>query len=412
MSTLTTPEPAAPKQAPTPLPQPAESPFKRWVGGLSNATDLGMLPVIVALILIWIVFEIANTNFITPRNMSNLAGQIVVTGTLAIAEIFVILLGMIDLSIGWNSVVAASIFSMLTVFLHLPVWVSLLAGIAVATAVGFLQGLLVSRVGVPSFIVTLGGAMIGEGITLAMLTPHGGSVPLSDNFTTAIGTLNLAPLWSWILSIVLFGAYAAVSLRQIAGRKAGGGQGGFGAIMRLAGVGVILFGTVAMLNAYRGVPFLLVIFLAALFVTAFVTKSTQFGRHLYAVGGNAEAARRSGINVRGIQLAAFVIAGFLVGIAGYLNAARLGVASSAVGNGDLMLNAVAAAVIGGTSLFGGRGSVYGALFGALVIESVSNGMNLLGAASSVQFIVEGAILLAAITIDTVLRMKRMRTGRA
>jgi len=182
--------------------------------------------------------------------------------------------------------------------------------------------------------------------------------------------------------------------------------------MRLIGIGVLLFGTVAMLNAYRGVPFLLVIFLAALFVTAFVTKSTQFGRHLYAVGGNAEAARRSGINVRGIQLAAFVIAGFLVGIAGYLNAARLGVASSAVGNGDLMLNAVAAAVIGGTSLFGGRGSVYGALFGALVIESVSNGMNLLGAASSIRFVVEGAILLAAITIDTILRMRRMRTGRA
>ena len=160
------------------------------------------------------------------------------------------------------------------------------------------------------------------------------------------------------------------------------------------------------------IPVLAVIAMVVILISWWVLRSTVLCVWIYAVGGNAEAARRAGINVRGIQLAAFVIAGFLVGIAGYLNAARLGVASAAVGNGDLMLNAVAAAVIGGTSLFGGRGSVYGALFGALVIESVSNGMNLLGAASSVQFIVEGAILLAAITIDTVLRMRRMRSGRA
>ncbi|MCF3945249.1 sugar ABC transporter permease [Acidiphilium iwatense] len=391
---------------------PVQSPFKRWLSGVANASDLGMLPVIAALIVIWIVFEVLNANFLTPRNLSNLAAQIVVTGTLALAEIYIILLGMIDLSIGWNSVLAASIFSLSTVFFHLPVVAGLVLGIVFATVVGFLQGMLVSRVGVPSFVVTLGGAMVAEGITLGILTPHGGSVPLSDSLTTAIGTLNLAPLWSWVLSIVLFGAYAAVTLNQIRQRTAGGHEGGYAAVMRLIGVGVLLFGAVFMLNAYRGVPFLLLIFLIALFASAFVTKSTQFGRHLYAVGGNAEAARRAGISVRGIQLAAFIIAGFLVGLAGYLDAARLGVASASVGNGDIMLNAVAAAVIGGTSLFGGRGSVYGALFGALVIESVSNGMNLLGAASSVRFIVEGGILLAAITVDTVLRLKRLRTGRA
>lgn len=395
--------------------QPApetRSPFRRWLSGVANASDLGMLPVIAALIVIWIVFEVLNANFLTPRNLSNLSQQIVVTGTLALAEIYIILLGMIDLSIGWNSVLTASVFSLATVFFHMPVWAGLLLGIAFATVVGLLQGLLVSRVGVPSFIVTLGGAMVAEGVTLGILTPHGGSVPLSDNLTTAIGTLNLSPLWSWIFSVALFGAYAALTLNQIRKRTASGHEGGYAATMRLIGVGVLLFGAVAMLNDYRGVPFLLVIFLIALFLSAFVTKSTRFGRHLYAVGGNAEAARRAGISVKGIQLAVFVIAGFLVGIAGYLDAARLGVASASVGNGDIMLNAVAAAVIGGTSLFGGRGSVYGALFGALVIESVSNGMNLLGAASSVRFIVEGGILLAAITIDTLLRLKRMRTGRA
>ncbi|HQT83683.1 MAG: ATPase [Acidiphilium sp. 37-64-53] len=389
-----------------------QSPFKRWLSGVTNSSDLGMLPVIAALILIWIVFEVLNANFLTPRNLSNLAAQIVVTGTLALAEIYIILLGMIDLSIGWNSVLAASIFSLSTVFFHLPVAAGLVLGVACATGIGFLQGMLVSRVGVPSFVVTLGGAMVAEGVTLGILTPHGGSVPLADDLTTAIGTLNLDPVWSWAASIVLFGAYAGLTLNSIRKRKAGGSEGGYAAVMRLVGVGVMLFAAVFMLNAYRGVPFLLMIFLIALFASAFVTKSTQFGRHLYAVGGNAEAARRAGISVKGIQLAVFVIAGFLVGLAGYLDAARLGVASASVGNGDIMLNAVAAAVIGGTSLFGGRGSVYGALFGALVIESVSNGMNLLGAASSVRFIVEGGILLAAITIDTVLRMKRMRSGRA
>lgn len=389
-----------------------QSAFKRWLSGVTNAADLGMLPVIAALILIWIVFEVLNANFLTPRNLSNLAAQIVVTGTLALAEIYIILLGMIDLSIGWNSVLAASVFSLSTVFFHVPVLAGLVLGVACATALGFLQGMLVSRVGVPSFVVTLGGAMVAEGVTLGILTPHGGSVPLADNLTTAIGTLNLDPVWSWVASVALFGVYAGLTLNSIRKRAAGGSEGGYAAMMRLIGVGVMLFGAVFMLNAYRGVPFLLLIFLIALFASAFVTKSTRFGRHLYAVGGNAEAARRAGISVRGIQLAVFVIAGFLVGLAGYLDAARLGVASASVGNGDIMLNAVAAAVIGGTSLFGGRGSVYGALFGALVIESVSNGMNLLGAASSVRFIVEGGILLAAITIDTVLRLKRMRSGRA
>ena len=400
------------QDAPTQGGQQPPGPFRKWLGGIANSTDLGMLPVIAALIVIWIVFEMLNANFLTPRNLSNLAAQIVVTGTLALAETYIILLGMIDLSIGWNSVLAASVFALSNVFLHVPVIVALILAIACATGVGLLQGLLVSRVGVPSFVVTLGGGMVAEGLTLGILTPHGGSVPLSDALTTGVGTLNLAPAWGWVFSVLLFGAYAYFTLRQIRMRAAAGHEGGFAATMRLIGVGVLLIGSVAVLNAYRGVPFLLVIFLIALFASAFATKSAQFGRHLYAVGGNAEAARRAGISVRGIQFTAFIIAGFLVGVAGYLDAARLGVASASVGSGDIMLNAVAAAVIGGTSLFGGRGSVFGALFGALVIESVANGMNLLGAASSVRFIVEGAILLGAITIDTLLRLRRMRTGRA
>jgi D-xylose transport system permease protein len=409
--TVSTPKmPATPASAPSP--SPPSSALRRWFRGQLDAADLGMLPVIAALIVIWIIFELLNPNFITARNLSNLSAQIVVTGTLALAETYVILLGMIDLSIGWNSVVAASVFALGSAFFGLPVWLCLVVAIAAATFIGFAQGLLVSRLGVPSFIVSLGGAMIAEGITLALLTPHGGSVPLSDNLSTAIGTLNVAPVWGWVLSLGLFAIYAAVTLRQHAGRAATGGEAGFANKMRIAGLFVLITSGVAMLNAYRGIPLLLVIFLIALFGSAFVTKSTQFGRHLYAVGGNAEAARRAGINVRGIQLAAFVIAGFLVGLAGLLDGARLGVASASVGSGDIMLNAVAAAVIGGTSLFGGRGSVYGAFFGALVIESVANGMDLLGAPSSIRFGVEGCILLAAITVDTLLRQKRLRTGRA
>jgi D-xylose transport system permease protein len=390
-----------------------KSAFRLWLDALIQSSDLGMVPVIGGLVVIWAVFEILNPHFLTPRNISNLSAQIVVTGTLALAETFVILLGMIDLSVGWSSVVAASIFSISSVFFGLPIWLCLVLAVSASTLIGGLQGLLVSRIGVPSFVVTLGGGMLAEGASLAMLTPHGGSVPLDDNFSTMVGTLNVPPLWSWICFAIGFAIFVAFKIMQYLGRvKRGTNEGHIAAVVKLAGVLAVGVIAVGVLNAYRGVPWLLVIFLVALFFSAFLTKSTQFGRHLYAVGGNAEAARRAGINVRFIQLTAFVIAGILVGLGGLLDAARLGVASATVGDSDIMLNAVAAAVIGGTSLFGGRGSVYGALFGALVIASVTNGMDLLGAPSSTRFGVEGAILLAAITVDTLLRQKRMRSGRA
>lgn len=388
------------------------SPMRGWLQRLMHSTDLGMMPVIAALIAIWIVFECLNPHFLTPRNLSNLSAQIVVTGTLALGETFVILLGMIDLSIGWNSVVAASVFSVCTVFFHWAVWPCVFLGVGASVIIGLLQGLLVSRVGVPSFVVTLGGAMICEGIVLAMLTQHGGSVPLSDNLSTAVGTFNVPTAWSWVISLGLFALYAIFVLSQHAGRRRGGaGEVHTIVFAKLVFMLVIVVIGVALLCAYQGVPVLLVVFLAALFGCAFLTKSVRFGRHLYAVGGNIEASRRAGINVRFIQLAAFTISGALVGLGGLLDAARLGVASATIGDSDIMLNAVAAAVIGGTSLFGGRGSVYGAFFGALVIASVTNGMDLIGAPSSIRFGVEGAILLAAITIDTILRQRRMRSGR-
>jgi D-xylose transport system permease protein len=393
--------------------KPEKSAFRRWLEAVTQSSDLGVMPVVAGLVIIWAVFEILNPHFLTPRNISNLSAQIVVTGTLALAETFVILLGMIDLSVGWGSVVAASIFSIGSVFYGLPIWLCLVLAVGAATLIGVLQGLLVSRVGVPSFVVTLGGGMLAEGASLAMLTPHGGSVPLDDNFSTMVGTLNLPPLWSWICFAIGFAAFAAFTIMRYLDRvKRGTSEGHVAATVKLAGVLALGVIAVGVLNAYRGVPWLLVIFLVALFFSAFLTKSTQFGRHLYAVGGNTEAARRAGINVRLVQLAVFVIAGILVGLGGLLDAARLGVASATVGDSDIMLNAVAAAVIGGTSLFGGRGSVYGALFGALVIASVTNGMDLLGAPSSTRFGVEGAILLAAITVDTLLRQRRMRSGRA
>lgn len=211
----------------------------------------------------------------------------------------------------------------------------------------------------------------------------------------------------------MFALFAIVSLRRhVDRRRRGAGEAHSLFFAKLAFMLVVLVIGIGLLCAYQGVPVLLVIFLAALFACAFLTKSMRFGRHLYAVGGNVEAARRSGINVRFVQLAAFTLAGALVGLGGLLDAARLGVASATVGDSDIMLNAVAAAVIGGTSLFGGRGSVYGAFFGALVIASVTNGMDLIGAPSSVRFGVEGVILLAAITIDTILRQRRMLSGRA
>jgi D-xylose transport system permease protein len=373
--------------------------------------DLGLIPVLIGLVVIWIVFEFVNQHFLSGRNMSNLILQIVEIGMLGIGETFILLLGEIDLSIASVSGVAAAILVLLSTSGVNP-WLSILVAIAGGALIGLLQGLWVTLVGVPAFIVTLAGSLGYQGILLAMLGQTG-TVPIESHTLLAIATTFVSGWVSWLMITVTVLAYLWFVLQKRATRiKAGLDADSVGGIVaRVVGLAVIGGLIVYALNSYRGFPISGLILVVFVLIFVFVTQSTRFGRHIYALGGNAEAARRAGINVKRIRIAVFTMAGSFGAIGGIIGASRLGSASPASGSGNLLLDSIAAAVIGGTSLFGGRGSVWNALAGALVIGSVENGMDLLSAPSSTKYLVEGGILLIAVTIDTMTRRRRTKLGK-
>lgn len=376
--------------------------------------DLGLMPVVFALIVIWVVFEIMNPHFLSPRNLSNLTEQIVVIGTLAVGVTFVLLLGEIDLSIAAVSGVSAGVLVTLA-----SVWtgpIGALAAIVVAiltgVAIGAFQGFWATIIGVPAFIITLAGSLGYQGILLGMLGETG-TVPIINPTLLAISSTPL-PLWlGWILAAVAIIFYAWLELgyrkRRINNSLP---VGSFNLlIFKIIIVALATIIVVSVLNSYRGIPLSALILAVFVLVFGFITQSTVFGHHIYALGGNAEAARRAGIKVKWVKISAFTIASGLAAFGGILGASRLGSASPATGTGDLLLLSIAAAIIGGTSLFGGRGSVYNAIAGALVLGSVENGMDLLSAPSSTKYLVEGGILLIAVTIDTLARKRRKNVGR-
>jgi D-xylose transport system permease protein len=378
----------------------------RFSGG-----DLGLIPVIFALIVIWIVFQSVNGDFLSGRNLSNLILQIAEIGMLGIGETFILLLGEIDLAIGSVSGVAAAVLVLLSTSGVNP-WICIIASIASGGIIGAFQGVWVTFIGVPAFIVTLAGSLGYQGILLGMLG-NTGTVPISDNTLLGLTSDYVPQSVGWIVVIVVAALYAiGTSLvkrnrmsRNLPADSTMGVIGKSGLLVIISAV------VVGVLNSYRGVPVAGFILLAFVVLFAFITQSTVYGRHIYALGGNAEAARRAGINVRSIKISIFTLSGIMGAIGGIIGASRLGSASPASGGGNLLMDSIAAAVIGGTSLFGGRGSVWNALAGALVIGSVENGMDLLSAPSSTKYIVEGGILLIAVTIDTMSRRRRRRAGR-
>lgn len=376
--------------------------------------DLGLLPVIFALIIIWIVFQFMNSHFLDPRNLSNLVQQIVVIGTLSVGATFVLLLGEIDLSIAAVSGVSAGILVLLA-----TVWTGPLGAIGAiviailgGVAIGLFQGFWVTIIGVPAFIVTLAGSLGYQGILLALLGDKG-TVPVINPTLLAISGTYLPGWLGWILAVLTVALCAVISMGA---RKRRVGKGLPTTpinqlVLRLVLIAAITAVIVGTLNLYKGIPLSALILIIFVFVFGFITQSTVFGRHIYALGGNNEAARRAGIKVKSIKISVFILAASLASVGGILSASRLGAASPATGTGDLLLLSIAAAIIGGTSLFGGRGSVYNALAGALVLGSVENGMDLLSAPSSTKYLVEGAILLIAVTIDTMTRNRRISAGK-
>lgn len=373
--------------------------------------DLGLIPVMIALVVIWIVFQSIDANFLSGRNLSNLIQQFAEIGFLGIGETFILLLGEIDLSVGSVSGVAAAVLVLLSASGVNP-WICILVSIISGGVIGVFQGVWVTLIGVPAFIVTLAGSLGYQGILLAMLG-NTGTVPIQSQTLLGLTSTYLPNVVGWILVIVTFVLFVVGTIwikrnreaRQLPALSSN-------AVLIRSGILVILLAiVVGVLNSYQGVPvagFILVIFVVFF---AFITQSTVYGRHIYALGGNGEAARRAGINIRAIRISVFTLAGIMAAIGGIIGASRLGSASPASGGGNLLMDSIAAAVIGGTSLFGGRGSVWNALAGALVIGSVENGMDLLSAPSSTKYMIEGSILLLAVTIDTITRRRRRQSGR-
>lgn len=374
--------------------------------------DLGQLPVLLGLALIWIVFQWANPLFLSPGNLTNLLLQNVAIGIASIGITLVLLLGEIDLSVGAVSGVCASVMAVESVKNGWPGPLAVLAALAVGLLIGALHGFWITKLRVPAFIVTLAGLLGWQGVQLLVLG-NTGTINLRDPFITGL-TLTFFPgLWAWVACIVFVALYAVGSFwerqQRVAAELQVSSLGSLIARIVVVGLGVLL--SMAVFNADRGLPLAVVIFVGILVIFNTITKRTRFGRHIYAVGGNAEAARRASINVDSIRIAVFTLCSLISALAGVMAGSRLLAVNQSSGASDFLLNTIAAAVIGGTSLFGGRGTVWAALLGALVIGSIANGMDLLALESPIKFLITGGVLLAAVTIDALVRRRRVAVGR-
>jgi D-xylose transport system permease protein len=375
--------------------------------------ELGSLPVVLGLIAVWIYFQSANSNFLSSGNLTNLMLQIASFGTISVGVVLVLLLGEIDLSVGYVSGLAGATMAVLNVKSDWPAVWAMVACLAVGAGIGLLQGLWVTKLRVPSFVVTLAGFLAWQGALLHVLGSTG-SINVTDETITDLAGTFYSDAIGWALAAIAIG----LTVLGVVRRRRRSEAAGLVDVPRrddlfkviVVSVGAIV--AVAVFNDDRGVPLAVLIFLGLVLVADFLTRRTVFGRHIYAVGGNAEAARRAGIRVDRVRTVVFVLASTLAAAGGILAASRELAANQSSGGGDILLNSIAAAVIGGTSLFGGRGSAWSALLGALVIGSIANGMDLIGQDSDVKFMVTGAVLLLAATIDAVSRRGRLASSRA
>jgi D-xylose transport system permease protein len=364
--------------------------------------ELGSLRVIIVLAIVWVIFSIANDRFLTAVNLTNLTLQIAAVGTISIGVVLVLLLGEIDLSVGAVSGLAAGVTAVLNVKHGWNPYLAMIAGLLVGTAIGTFQ----------SFVVTLAGLLAWTGALLEVLGETG-TVNISDPAITNLAGTFLAPWLGWVVAVACAAAIAAAALANRRRRTAAGleVEPFLALLLRVGAAAAAILAAVAIVNADRGVPLavLILVGLVAVF-NALITRTT-YGRHVLAVGGSAEAARRAGINVTMVRTIVFALCSTLAAAGGILAASRLLAVNQSSGASDLLLLAIAGPVIAGVSLFGGRGSVWAALLGALVIGSISNGMDLLALQSSVKFMVTGGVLLAAVSLDALARQRRRAHGR-
>lgn len=410
--------------------QESQTPAEYLSGALRRvrAGEIGTLPIILGLIIIGIIFQSLNQNFLTPRNLVNIVIQMAGYATIAYGMVFILLLGEIDLSAGYVSAMGGVTTAILLRnsltdpnLTWMDWWNVIPIALLITTAIGFLHGFLITTFQLPSFIVTLAGLLAWNGVVL-MIVGEGGTVNIQNPIVRNLASEVLPPLWGWI---IIMGFVALLTVMEIinanARRKAG---------LRPKPTTIIIAQTVimALIGAFlanlfninralnetappqQGMPVIAVIMLVFLLVLTYLAERTRFGRYVYAVGGNKEAARRAGIRVERIRILGFMVSGFMAGVGGIVLASRLKSVATDAGGGNLLLYVIAAAVIGGTSLFGGRGKVYSAILGALVVASVENGMGLLNVSSGIKFVVTGLVLLAAVVIDALSRRSQQRSG--
>ncbi len=380
--------------------------------------DLGVLPIIAGLIVIAAIFGTLSPVFFNSRNFVNLLLQMAGVLTIAIGVVFVLLIAEIDLSVAYVSGVGGVTMALLLrqEASAWPWWAAILAGLLATTLIGLLHGLIITKARVPSFVVTLAGLLAWSGVVLILTTElsTSGAIVIQNDVVLGIANAFLPELWGWVLLAMIVVIFATTKLVGRASlRKQNLPAVPLPIILaQIFGLAAITGFVVYYANTDRGVPVAAVIILVQLVFWSFVANRTKFGRYVYAVGGNPEAARRAGINVDNIRIAVFMISGFMAGMGGIILASRLRSVDTNTGGGNLLLNAIAAAVIGGTSLFGGSGRVVTALYGALIIAAVENGMGLLGLPSGVKFVVNGGVLLAAVLIDSFSRRSRESSGLA
>jgi D-xylose transport system permease protein len=379
--------------------------------------DAGVLPVILGLFLISAIFQSLNSNFLTAGNLVNLLVQGAVFMLLAMGEVFVLLLGEIDLSAGFvaglGGTIAAELVKETTGW---PWWAAILVALLCCAAIGAFQGTIITRIGLPSFVVTLAGLLAWQGVMLLILGTGEGLVPINNNIINDFANGILTPAASWIVMILIVAAFGAMTWFRDARRR----KSGLVApplsltVLKIVAVGAAGVAVVLICNtnrgtafkAIRGVPWVVLIVLGVLAMWTFVLGRTKFGRYLYAIGGNSEAARRAGIDLSLVRTTAFALSSFTAGIAGLIYASRLRSISTNIDGGTLVLYAVAAAVIGGTSLFGGRGRARDAVVGGIVVAAINNGMGLQGYSTAARLVVTAVVLVVAVTIDAVARRGR------
>jgi D-xylose transport system permease protein len=379
-----------------------------------RAGQLGSLPIVVGLIIIAIVFQSQNDHFLTSGNFVNLILQSAAFATIGMGLVFVLLLGEIDLSVGFVSGVAGVIATVLLIpdGNAVPTWVAIALALGAGLGIGTLHGLIITKIGIPSFVVTLAGLLAWNGVVLLLIGDRG-TVILQDDFLIGLANDFLPTATSWILWAVAVLIYAGIGLNEIRVRRSSGlDHDPIGLVaLRVVALAVILGIVVYVANQDRGIPYLFLLVGFFFLLWSWVLKRTRFGRYVYAVGGSAEAARRAGIHVDRIKISVFAICSFMAAVGGLVLASRLRSVDTNAGGGSILLYAIAAPVIGGTSLFGGIGHMRSAILGALVIGSIDNGLGLLGLGAGEKFVITGGVLLLAVTVDSLSRKAQAQAGR-